>query len=329
MQMHLNNGQYQGKQILTPASATYLHIPRMAFGSPQSKPELVGIGYAPGWFTDVYRGQLRIHHGGNIDGFSAMVMMLPGSDIGIAILTNMDGTPVTDFIARTAIDRLMSLEKRDWSGEALKRKNEGKADVDKAEEKKKLAHKMGTKPSHTLSDYAGEYEHAGYGIMKVMHKDGKLSFEFNGIKTPLEHWHYDAFNSLKAEDPAFEDEKIQFFTGLDGEIGSLQISLEPSVKDIVFTKKADSRMSDPTFLKSFTGTYLLNKDMSIVVSLRGTTLIADVKGQPTYELVPVRGTRFALKGLNGYFAEFKADKGGQFNAVDVDQPNGIFTAKRQ
>ena len=329
MQIHLNKGKYQGKQVLSPASIEYLHIPRMVLGGAQSKPELVSIGYAPGWFSDVYRGQLRLHHGGNIDGFAAMVMMLPGSDIGIAVLSNLDGSPVRDFITRAAIDRLMTLEKRDWSGEALSRKNAAKADIDKAEEKKKMAHKMGTKPSHPITDYAGEYEHPGYGIATVTQKDGKLAVEFNGIRTPLEHWHYDTFNGLKAEDPAFEDQKIQFMTGLDGEIDSVKTALEPSVKDIVFTKKADSRLSNPEFLKQFTGTFNLNKDMDIVVSVRGKSLIADVKGQPTYELLPVRGYRFNLKGLNGFSVEFKADKDGKFTSAELEQPNGIFTVTRK
>ncbi|WP_395006085.1 serine hydrolase [Undibacterium sp.] len=329
MQIHLNKGKFQGKQVLSPASIEYLHIPRMVLGGAQSKPELVAIGYAPGWFSDVYRGQLRLHHGGNIDGFAAMVMMLPGSDIGIAVLSNLDGSPVRDFITRAAIDRLMGLEKRDWSGEALKRKNAMKADNDKAEEKKKMAHKTGTKPSHPITDYAGEYEHPGYGIATITQKDGKLTVEFNGIKTPLEHWHYDTFNGLKADDPVFEDQKIQFLTGLDGEIDAVKTALEPAVKDIVFTKKADSRLQNPEFLKNFVGTFNLNKEMDIVMSVRGNSLIANIKGQPTYELLPVRGYRFSLKGLNGFSVEFKADKDGKFNTAELEQPNGIFTVTRK
>lgn len=329
MQMHLNKGKYQGKQVLSPASVDYLHIPRMVLGGAQTKPEIVPIGYAPGWFSDVYHGQLRLHHGGNIDGFAAMVMLLPGSDIGIAILTNLDGSPVRDFIAGAAIDRLMGLEKRDWSGDALKRKLASKADIEKAEEKKKTAHKMGTKPSHALADYVGDYEHPGYGVAKITQSDGKLIVEFNGIKTPFEHWHYDTFNGVKTDDPVFEDQKIQFLTSLEGDIDAVKTALEPAVKDIVFTKLADSRLSNPDFLKHLAGTYVLNKDMDIVVSLRGNQLFADVKGQPTYELVPVRSTRFALKGLNGFFVDFQVDKDGKFNSAELNQPNGIFKVTRK
>lgn len=325
LKLHLDKGRFNGKQVLSPASVDFLHTPKMLMGTPQTKPELVPGGYAPGWFTDVYRGHLRVHHGGNIDGFSAMVMMVPGSDLGIVVLANMDGTPTRELIPRHALDRLLGLELRDWSGEALKRRAEGKAQEKEAEAKKKAARKTGTTPSHPIADYAGDYEHPGYGAMKVVLKDGKLSMTFNGITTPFEHWHYDVFNGLKAEDPVLEDEKLQFGMGLDGEIDSVQIALEPAVKSIVFVKKADARLQDATYLQRFTGTYSLRSDVDAVFSLRGSVLVADIKGQPTYELAPVRGTRFAIKGLTGFFVEFKADA----SAVDFDQPNGIFTAKRK
>lgn len=75
-----------------------------------------------------------------------------------------------------------------------------------------------------------------------------MAFVFNDIETPLEHWNYDVFNGLKGNDPAFEDEKIKFNLGTEGEIASLQIVLEPAVKAIVFTRKADRFQTDPVWL---------------------------------------------------------------------------------
>jgi len=250
MQLHLNHGKYQGKQVLNSTTVDYLHKVQTPISSVNLKDNIAMIGYAPGWFSDIYRGQFRIHHGGNIDGFAALVELLPGSDVGIAILTNLDGSPVREYIARAAIDRIAALEKRDWSGEARKKKDESKAEQDKAEEKKKAAHKTNTKPSHPIADYVGDFEHPGYGVVHVGLKDGKLLVEFNGIVTPFEHWHYDTFNGLKAEDPVFEDGKIQFNTSLEGEINALEIELEPAVKPIVFKRIADKQMSNPEFLKN-------------------------------------------------------------------------------
>jgi len=327
--MHLRKGAFQGKVVLSPTSVAFLHTPKMVLGTPQTKPEVVPGGYAPGWFTDVYRGHQRIHHGGNIDGFSAMVMMVPDSDLGIVVLTNLDSTPTRDLLPRYVIDRVLGLEAQDWSGAALKRKAEGKAQEREAEAKKQATRKPGTQPSHPLEDYAGDFEHPGYGTVRTEVKANRIEVTFNGIRTPLAHWHYDTFNGLKTEDPVFEDEKFQFGTGLDGEIESLAIALEPSVKPIVFTRKADTRLSDPTFLRRFTGTYAMRSDQEAVVSLRGTVLTVEVKGQPAFELVPMRGTRFALKSLPGYFVQFSLPASGSAQSVDFDQPNGIFTAARK
>lgn len=327
--IHVGHGSLGSTQVLSPTSVEFLHTPKMLLGEPQTKPELVPGGYAPGWFTDVYRGLQRIHHGGNIDGFSAMVMLVPEKQIGIVVLTNMDSTPVRDLIPRYALDRLLGLEPRDWSGEALKRKEEGKSQEKDADAKKKVAHKADTHPSHPMGDYVGEYEHPGYGIMKVDLKGEGLEMIYNGIITPFDHWHYDVFNGRKAADPAFENNKMQFSTSLDGEIEAVSMDLEPSVKPIVFTKKADARLSDPAFLQRLAGTYAMGDDFEARISVRGSILVADIKGQPTYKLLPVRGTRFAIKGLTGFFMQFGLPATGLATTLDLDQPNGIFTTKRK
>lgn len=117
--------------------------------------------------------------------------------------------------------------------------------------------------------------------------------------------------------------------GLDGEINTVQIGLEVAVKPIVFSKKADSRLTDPAFLANLVGQHVANPNLQPEVSLRGSTLSLSVKGQPTLELVPLRGTRFGVKSLAGFFVEFKLDAKGMPVSFDLDQPNGIFTAKKK
>jgi hypothetical protein len=107
------------------------------------------------------------------------------------------------------------------------------------------------------------------------------------------------------------------------------MALEPSVKPIVFTRKADARLSDPAYLQRLAGTYALDSKTEAVLSLRGSILAMDIKGQPTYELIPLRGTRFGVKGLSGYYVQFDLPAEGPAKAIDLDQPNGIFTAKRK
>lgn len=51
----------------------------------------------------------------------------------------------------------------------------------------------GTEPSHALEDYAGIYEHPGYGELKIELKDGALQALYNSFVMPLRHYHYDTF----------------------------------------------------------------------------------------------------------------------------------------
>ena len=49
--------------------------------------------YGFGWFIHDWNGQPVIEHGGNIDGFSAQVALLPDSNLGFVLLTNAQANP--------------------------------------------------------------------------------------------------------------------------------------------------------------------------------------------------------------------------------------------
>ncbi|MFL9458629.1 MULTISPECIES: DUF3471 domain-containing protein [Nostocales] len=56
-------------------------------------------------------------------------------------------------------------------------------------------------PSHSLADYAGEYVHPAYGILKIEMKDSKLLFKLGRIQLPLTHFHYDRFDTPHGRSP--------------------------------------------------------------------------------------------------------------------------------
>jgi hypothetical protein len=87
-------------------------------------------------------------------------------------------------------------------------------------------------------------------------------------------------------------------------------------------------MRDPEFLAPFVGDYDL-MGMTVEVALRGSdTLTVTVPGQPTYTLVPYRGTEFELAGQEGFSLRFVVADGTVTEAVFI-QPNGVFTATRK
>ncbi len=326
--LQLGHGAFEGRQLIQRSTLADIHTPRMNLGSPSpEEPETVPVGYALAWFVDVYRGHLRVHHGGNIDGFSALVALLPQDDLGFVVLTNMNASPLPDLVVKHATDRLLELETKDWNKLALARRDAGKDAAKAGEEKKKGERKSGTTPSHPLADFAGEYEHPGYGVIQVALASEKLKLEYNGIPGPLEHWHYDVFNVTRDEtDHTFEDQKVMFVTGMDGEVEGLRVSVDPAVDDLVFKRRSDAQLRDPKYLARFEGNYAL-EGLVCTVALKGEQLTASVPGQPTYTLVPRRRDTFDLAGMSGFSIRFKTEA-GKVTGCDFIQPDGVFTAKR-
>ena len=52
------------------------------------------IAYGLGWFLRQWNGLKVIEHGGNIDGFNALVAMIPEKKLGFVMLTNVSGSPL-------------------------------------------------------------------------------------------------------------------------------------------------------------------------------------------------------------------------------------------
>ncbi len=129
------------------------------------------------------------------------------------------------------------------------------------------------------------------------------------------------------DDIVFREQKISFLSNKKGDIDKLTISLEPTVDDIVFTKKPSKALSEAEYLKQFVGEYKLG-EMIIKVELKGNNaLIAIPTGQPTIELKPYKENELNFKGLSGYSTKFTLENGKAVEMI-LYQPNGVFKAKR-
>ncbi len=326
--VHINGGKFGDKQVIGADTLADLHRAYMTTGGTSIRPDITVADYALGWMVDNYRGHNRVHHGGNIDGFSAMVSLWPDDGLGFVVLTNKNGTGLPELLIRTAADKILGLEAVDWIGDAAKKLAEGEAVGKQAEEKKATRRRPGTVPAHKLDEYAGDYRHPGYGDLKVTFEGGKLGFVYNGIATPLSHWHFETFNGGKAaEDPAFEDTKLTFRTDASGNVVGVAIPFEASVDDIYFLKRPDARMSDPAYLKTLLGSYVL-ASQTVTVGIKGNVLTLSIPGQPVYELVPEVGGEFSLKVAKVVRVRFVTDAKGQATSLEVSQPGGVFEYKR-
>lgn len=327
--VHSNDGKLGDVQAISPTSLELLHAPAMPLPIDSTQPNRIAVGYALGWFVEVFRGHLLIHHGGNIDGFSALVAFLPRERIGMVVLVNMNGSPLPGLIVRHAVDRLLELEPIDWHGEALAKAEQAKSAQKEASEKKHLVRRSGTTPSRPLAEYVGEYEHPGYGVLAIGQKDDRLQMTFNRITAPMEHWHFDVFNGMKVDgDNTFEDTKLMFVAGMEGEIDAVEAPFELTTQNIVFTRRPDASLTDPKYLEKFVGSYEL-APQALKISLRGRELVADILGQPTYVLEPTRNDTFNLKGLSGFRAKFITGADAKVNEIQVVQPDGVYVFHRK
>ena len=325
--VHLNGGKFEGKQVIGPQTLQDMHMAHMPTGATPAIPEVTPADYGLGWFVDTYRGHRRVHHGGNIDGFSAMVSMLPGDGVGFVVLVNKNGSALNELLIRHASDLLLEAEHKDWIGEAAKEKAAGEEVQQEAKQKKHTRRKSGTKPAHELEEYTGDYFHQGYGNLKVFLKNEEVCFTYNGITTPIEHWHYETFNAKRADDPTFEDMKLTFRTDVNGNVAALEAPFEPTLDAIVFDKKPDARLFDSSYLQQFVGKYQL-ATQTLNINIKGNGLTLYIPGGAELNLVPQVGDEFILKQVKIVSLRFKFDDEGKVVALELFQPDGVYEAKR-
>lgn len=330
IRLHLNEGVVDGARIAEAATVRRTHRPEIVveggvLSALLKQPEMPYLMYGLGWFVQPYRGHRMIHHGGNIDGFSARVSFLPDEDAGVVVLTNRNATSLPTVLTLRVFDRLLGLEPIDWSSRYRQLQERVESAQRAGGELREIHRKEGTSPTHALDAYAGSYRHPGYGTLEVRRGEEGLTARYHGIEMPLEHWHYDAWRGAVRE-PFDLEFLFQFETNRRGDVAAVTVPLEPQVDPVRFEKVPPASMSDPAFLRKLTGRYRL-MGLTVTVERRDGSLSLTVPGQPPYRLEPYRGTEFDLRGQPGYSVRFRLEDGRAAELVMI-QPNGVFTAGR-
>ena len=328
---HLNKGKLAGKALLSENNSIQMQTPQMVLqGAPDFKEESE-TSYGMGFFISQYRGHKRVEHGGNLDGFSAELAFLPNDGIGVVVLTNLDGTGLPDAIAWNVFDRLLGLDQAPWSQRYLLMETKARESEQEAKNKGYVPHKTDTHPSHDLKDYVGDYGNPGYGVVSILADGAGFKMKINKITEPVTHLHYDVFQVPDAPFDPFAKLKVSFFSDANGDISSLTLPLETSVKDIVFTRLPDKQLSDRSFVEGFTGEYEIpGSPTPLTISLRGDhTLVVSTPGSPDVELLPSRGTKFDIKDQSGVSIEFKRDAGGKVVEAALDDNGTVLVLKKK
>lgn len=125
---------------------------------PQMKVDRAGtVNYALGWFVQKWKDKTVVQHGGNIDGFNAMVAMIPEEKLGFVMLTNVSASSLGNELLDVVFSNVLTKPK---APETI-------AGADVAPEKE-----------------AGKYNFAAAGFdLEVKWADGKLTTTVPGQPT--------------------------------------------------------------------------------------------------------------------------------------------------
>src|SRR5467141_1929915 len=331
LSFQLGDGKYGNKQIVSESNLREMHSPQTAIPDPPPAFSLPGLGhfsYGLAWVVTSYRGHNLVWHNGGIDGFYALLSMLPDDHMGVVVLSNLPHGQTPEVLAYSVYDRLLALDPLPWFDRFKELEAKRKQQEEEGKKNKPTDRKTGTHPSHNLADYAGDYENPGYGKIRVSQKGDSLELTVNKLGPwLLENYHYDVFQVPEDSDSVAAGEKFQFEMNKKGDIDRVSAPLEPSLgEDIVFTRAPEKIAID--VLQSLSGEYVLN-GQAVSVALINGTLRLTVPGQPQYELVPTKGLSFDVKGLPGFSVEFQKDASGKISEAVFNQPNGVFRATRK
>jgi len=333
----INKGKFKGQEILPEAyrdEAIGSHAVVSSALPDKKVPDAHITNYGYGWFITSYKGHYRVEHGGNIDGFSASVAFFPSDSIGIVVLANQNGSAVPGLVRNTIADRMLKVNKTNWTKRFKDRQEKEKKAATEAKKESKATNIPNTKPSHLLEEYAGEYSHKGYGKFTLSVENDSLFANFKLMKFYLKHYHYDIFEPFEVEKTGIDTTdtgplRFNFITNNAGDISGAKMKVEPTIDLITFKRKPSTIDVNKETLDSYVGEYELSGMTMKIYTKGGTTLYAFVKGQPEYELFATDKHKFSLKILDGYKLEFVEDDDQKINALMMIQPNGTFKATRK
>ncbi|HEX6883565.1 MAG TPA: serine hydrolase domain-containing protein [Planctomycetota bacterium] len=272
----LARGELEGRRLLAAELLAETWKPHNTAGP--------GARYGLGWFLRTWNGLELIDHGGNIDGFAALVALLPERNAGVVMLTNVSATPLQGTIAPKVFAALF-------------------------EEPRALA-EASASPASDLARFTGTYLANFFQFQgarfELSAREGKLWLDVPGqtvyeLGPPDEHG--------KRPFTAIPDQiQVSF-----GELGERVVSLTLHQGGFAFECFREgyepAPEADPAELAPYLGDYadpLTGKTFAVVLS--HGRLAVDYPGQLVYELFPPDDLeRWVFRANPALAVEFRED----------------------
>jgi len=321
----LNEGKVDGKQVIPAAVLRETMAPSLAM--PNAALDVRGWGenlnqyYGMGRWVSSYRGHLLAMHGGDLPGFHSQISMMPNDKLGVIVLVIGDHVaPFYNGLTFDIYERLLGMSLTPWSERLNEIRLKNKAAATVSRTTAEVGRVPNTHPSHALEDYVGEFAHPAYGVLTIGRDDKGLNFDFHGIKMPLNHFHYDRFDSRDDE----EDGKFSFNfrTNPMGDVESVDISLDEAA--ITFVRQVPAVLKSDATLQQYAGTYISPSGGKVRIAFqpgKGLTLPDGT------ELQPWRQHQFRLKEFPDALISFTVE-GGKVTSMKQRDPSGEFVFPR-
>jgi CubicO group peptidase (beta-lactamase class C family) len=230
MRLHLAGGKFEGEEVIAAAALAETHRPQVisSIDEKSERPAMYGLGWEVYW--DAKGRRVIKHNGAHFSGARTEVALLPGENLGIAVLCNAFPSGMPEGLRQCFFDLVLDgkLEK-DW----VKHSDEFYDKVPEHFRRLVLGEttdysKPPAKPSPALaaSAYVGTYRSDYAGTAEVVEKGKGLALRLGPKKMelPLRHWDRDYFYYQSSGETLFGASGASFRIGRDGKASRLTLN---------------------------------------------------------------------------------------------------------
>ena len=97
---HLNLGSVNGTELISREALLFTHTPQTIMRGNSVEPV---AAYCQGWIHEEFEGQKLIWHNGDSAGCHVMVLMIPETQLGVVVFSNVGGHGVPDALAKAFV----------------------------------------------------------------------------------------------------------------------------------------------------------------------------------------------------------------------------------
>ncbi len=230
MRLQLNNGQFQGQEIIRTEAFVEPHRPQMISSFAQNPSQDRSGFYGLGWGVSYAEASpIRLSHSGAFAlGAATVVNLIPAEGLGIIVLSNAAPIGVPEALAASFLDLVSNGQvQRDY------------VELFQGLFAKLMAPNYGTSvnyaqlpangvPAQPFQRYVGRYENDYFGPIAVEEVAGQLVLFVgpNQEAFPLQHYNGDVFSYQPRGENAFGRSGVTFTMPLNSEKPAQQVMIE-------------------------------------------------------------------------------------------------------